>query len=83
MRTKHVTLLYARLVISGDPNFLNSLLNHLPEGGLSSEVGYDEILSATKVQAVVEECRTAGYDAGVELAKVRVVTLTPGRGRPR
>lgn len=74
LKSKYVTLLYAKLLIKGEERYLNSLLNHLPEGGLASEVGYDEILSATKVQAVVEECRTVNYDAGVQLAEVRLVT---------
>lgn len=60
----------ARLILEGRVEFLGQFLKELPDSSLRYAQGFDEILAATKAQAVVEEIRKNGMDAGIEFAEV-------------
>ena len=67
-----IAMFSANLLLAGRTDYLQRFLTELPESGLRNCPGFDEILAATKAQAVVEEIRAHGWDAGVKLAAVRV-----------
>ena len=72
MSIQRLALFSAHLILDGRVEYLGKFLKELPESGLRHAPGFDEILAATKVQAVVEEIKENGFDAGLQFAEVRI-----------